>query len=150
MRRCELVDRYIHGTRLRLRRVTTDDAVVFKLAQKIRFTDADPERVMLTNLYLSANDYEALAALPAAVITKTRRACSWAGTGLAIDQFDGHLSGLVLAEAELGPDDQLLSLPDFAIRDVTNDDLFSGGAPATTEPARLSAVLTDAQRDSPA
>jgi len=150
VRRCKLIDRYIHCTHLRLRRVATDDDVTFKLAQKIRVADTDPERVMLTNLYLSADDYEVLAALPASVITKTRWALSWAGTGLAVDQFDGHLSGLVLAEAELGSDDQLLGLPDFAVRDVTSDDRFSGGALATAEPAWLSAVLTDANRDSPA
>lgn len=150
VRRCELVDRYIHRTHLRLRSVTTDDAVVFKLAQKIRVTDADPERVMLTNLYLSADEHDTLAALPADVVTKTRWAVSWAGTTLAVDQFHGHLSGLLLAEAELGPDVQLLGLPDFAVRDVTNEDRFSGGALATAEPAWLSAVLTDAKRDSPA
>lgn len=114
MRRCELVDRYIRGTHLRLRRVTTDDTVVVKLAQKIRVSDADPERVMLTNLYLSADEHETLAALPADVIAKTRWAATWAGTGLAVDEFHGQLSGLVLAETELGPDDQLLGLPAFA------------------------------------
>lgn len=144
VRRCELVDRYIRGTRLRLRRVTTDDAVVVKLAQKIRVTDADPERVMLTNLYLSADEHAALAALPADVITKTRWAATWAGTELAIDEFHGQLSGLVLAETELGPDDQLLGLPDFAVRDVTHDDRFSGGALATMGAAEIGTLLAPA------
>lgn len=127
-RRYELLDRYIHGTHLRLRRVTADRDVTFKLAQKIRVAESDPERIMLTNLYLSSDEYDVLAALPAAVLTKTRWAASWAGTELAIDEFHGQLSGLVLAETELGPDDQLLGLPGFAVRDVTDDDRFSGGA----------------------
>lgn len=79
--RCKLVDRYIHGTHLRLRRVTTDDDLTFKLAQKIRVADTDPERVMLTNLYLSAGEHDTLAVLPADVVTKTRWAVSWAGVG---------------------------------------------------------------------
>ena len=109
--------------------MTTDDDLTFKLAQKIRVADTDPERVMLTNLYLSAGEHDTLAVLPADVVTKTRWAVSWAGTTLAVDQFHGHLSGLVLAEAELGPDVQLLRLPHFAVRDVTHDDCYDTPRP---------------------
>ena len=142
-RRSEFHDRYIHGTRLRLRRVTMDDDVHFKLGQKVRVSEADPELVRLTNIYLSADEYEVLTLLPGSVLHKTRWVTSWAGIDVAVDQFHGHLSGLVLAEAELAPDAELLDLPDLAVRDVTHDERFSGGALAAVAGADLAALMTE-------
>src|SRR3954468_17703646 len=46
-----ILDRYIHGTRLRLRRSESDEGVVYKLGQKVRDEPTDPETVRLTNIY---------------------------------------------------------------------------------------------------
>lgn len=45
-----VVDRYVGGTQLRLRRVESDTGVAFKLGQKVRVAPSDPEVVKLTNL----------------------------------------------------------------------------------------------------
>ncbi len=72
LRPAAIIDRYISGTRLRLRRSESAGEVVFKLGQKIRSDPSDPEVLKLTNLYLSAEEYAVLAALPAGESRKTR------------------------------------------------------------------------------
>lgn len=148
--RSEIVDRYVRSTRLRLRQVTTQDQVTYKLGQKVRLTATDPERVKLTNLYLNADEYGILGALPAAEIGKSRFVISWGLVELAVDQFHGRLSGLVLAEIELGPDDDLFELPPFALRDVTHDERYSGGALAMATDSDLEALFTETIGRTPA
>lgn len=128
----EIVDRYIHGTRLRLRHSESDEQVVYKLGQKVRLHANDPETVKLTNVYLSHEEFAVLASLPAAELCKTR----W--------RVAGRLDGLVLAEVELAPGDRRLGRPPFAVRDVTNDDRFSGGALALAPAESVAGLLLDA------
>lgn len=117
----EIYDRYINGTRLRLRRVERDGAVVYKLTQKVPFGD---DSVKITNSYLSADEYEVFATLPAREIRKTRRQVRFADHDMAVDEFD---HGLLLGEVELAADEPYLPLPPFAKRDVTTDPAFTGG-----------------------
>ncbi|HEX7165815.1 MAG TPA: hypothetical protein VF230_02430 [Acidimicrobiales bacterium] len=130
-------DRYLTGTRLRLRRVESDGVVVFKLAQKVRTGDGSPHEVSLTNIYLDASEYALLAALPASVLTKTRRRLP----ALSVDEFHDALDGLVLAEVELREGEPRRAAPASAVADVTGDDRFSGGALATTTAADLRELL---------
>lgn len=140
-RLAEIHDRYLVGTRLRLRRVDAAGDVTYKLAQKVRPDEADPEVVKLTNLYLSVEEYDAFAALPAAELRKTRWRVTWGGRSLAVDELHDRHEGLVLAEVELGAEEPLLPAPPFAVRDVTHDDRFSGGALAFASPAELAELL---------
>src|SRR4051794_26647470 len=128
-----IVDRYIHGTRLRLRLSESDDSVAYKLGQKVRADPADPETVRLTNIYLSAEEYHALLLLPAAELRKSRSQVTWAHRIVAIDRFLGRLDGLVLAEVELASHEAQLPPPPWTSRDVTSDDRFSGGTLAFAE-----------------
>jgi CYTH domain-containing protein len=121
-------DRYLEGTRLRLRHIESEHGEVFKLGQKIRVDESDPERVNITSLYLDAAEFARLAALPGADLTKCRRWLLLDGHRVAVDEFEGRHQGLVLAEVELGNEDAPLALPNFASRDVTRDDRYSGGA----------------------
>jgi len=139
----EITDRYVTGTRLRLRRAAMDGDVVFKLAQKVRSTEGDPEVVRLTNIYVSADEYAVLAGLPASELRKSRWRSDWCDHTVAIDQFHDRLEGLVLAEVELGPDETRLPSPIFATRDVTNDDRFSGGALATATDDEIARTLDE-------
>ncbi len=65
----------------------------------------------LTNIYLSAEEYDTLAALSCAEIVKERFVMPWGLGELVVDRFEGRLGGLVLAEAELGGEQQALSRP---------------------------------------
>jgi CYTH domain-containing protein len=138
-----IVDRYIHGTRLRLRLAEEADGATYKLGQKVRDDPADPETVRLTNIYLSVAEYEVFAALPAAELRKTRSHVIWADHTVAIDRFHDRLDGIVLAEAELGAEEPYLPAPPWTTGDVTNDDRFSGGALAFATDEQIGSLLVE-------
>lgn len=135
-------DRYLTGTSLRLRRVEETGSVVYKLGQKVRVAAGDPSDVRLTNLYLTEQEYQRLAVLPAAVLDKTRWLVPHGAATFAVDEFEGRLRGLVLAEIELpeaeppGPGPVPAELPAWLGREVTFEDRYSGGtlAAATRAP----------------
>ena len=83
----EIVDRYLVGTRLRLRSVTAPgEATVHKLGHKVRPDPTDPGLVMHTSLYLSDDEYAVLAVLPGDELRKTRRrVVAECGTPMSVD-----------------------------------------------------------------
>lgn len=137
----DIVDRYITGTRMRLRRVIGPEGETLKFAQKVRAIETDPETVGLTNMYLSTGEYETLSRLPFAELRKIRWRMSTGERTFAVDEFRGRHEGLVLAETELDESAALLPIPVFALIDVTHDDRFSGGALAFAGDGSLSELL---------
>lgn len=140
--RC-ITDRYLTGTRLRLRRVEFRDTRVcqYKFTQKIPADQPGAVQGLITSTYLSRAEYDLLAALPAAVLSKTR----FSAAPLGIDVFDGPLRGLVLAEAEFTSDDAALTFhpPPHSIAEVTNDGCFTGGRLAQAQRRDLLGWLAD-------
>ena len=129
---CVLIeDGYITGTRLRLRRMTDSATgeVALKLAKK--YQSADPRARPMTNAYLPEAEHAIFALLEARPVTKRR----YPVDGFGIDVFEGALAGLLLAEQE-APDAATLAAlatPDWAIREVTGDPRYDGGALARLE-----------------
>lgn len=121
-------DRYLDGTRLRLRSVQVGDEVVHKLTQKVRLDEQDPFAVALTNIYLSAEEHHRLAGLPGATLHKTRHLVEVGASTFAVDRFEGSLDGLWLAEAEVATRDDALDLPDWIGTEVTGDDRYAGAS----------------------
>jgi CYTH domain-containing protein len=115
----EIYDRYIIGTRLRLRHAGEQ----FKLGQKIPLRD---DTVSLTNIYLTRDEYDVFAALPALCLRKRRWSLDWHDHHIAVDEFTDR--DLVLAEVELSVDEPYLPMPPFALKDVTGDTAYTGGA----------------------
>ncbi len=135
-------DRYLVGTRLRLRRVELPDGgCELKLTQKVPVAGRGAVQGLITNTYLSQAEYDLLASLPAAVLSKTRLSVPPFG----IDVFDGPLRGLVLAEAEFTTDEEAHSLrpPARCVAEVTEDPRFTGGRLVTTPREALLRTLTD-------
>jgi hypothetical protein len=133
-------DRYLRGTRLRLRRSTNVDDpedVVYKLTQKVPALDGSPG--LITNVYLSRSEYETLLSIPADTIRKVRRSIP----PLAVDRFEGALQGLVLAEAEFedAADEVAFEAPAMAVAEVTSDIRFTGGTLARMTPAGVAQLL---------
>lgn len=126
----QIADRYIDGTRFRLRRMSDGNATVFKLTQKYPGPTNDFARTIITNTYLTAQEYTIFAVLPAAELHKRRYHYDLNGVRYAIDVFGAGLQGLILAEVEF-PDDQSMvdfAPPPFAQAEVTHDVRFTGGA----------------------
>ena len=123
-----ITDRYLPGTRLRLRRVHHLDSGTceFKFTQKVPAAQPGFVQGLITNTYLSEAEYDLLAALPAEVLSKTRLTVP----PLSIDVFDPPLHGLVLADAEFSTDAAARSFlpPPAAVAEVTDDARFTGGS----------------------
>jgi hypothetical protein len=142
-----LSDLYLDGTRLRLREVRAPDGAIVerKLNQKLPDPEGHAGRRVITSLYLDAAEYAVLSTLPGRRLEKRRHPFACAGHVFGIDVFAGLLAGLVLAEVELESDAELSALPapPFARCEVTALPLFTGGALAREDPAR---VLAEARR----
>ena len=127
----QITDNYITGTRLRLRKVREPrtNKWTVKLTQKFAPDPKDFSRTIITNIYLNALETEALGISDANEIRKNRYHFEFEGRRWSVDMFLGGLFGLVLAEVSFETDEELDSfpLPHFAIADVTNNELFTGG-----------------------
>jgi hypothetical protein len=137
-----ITDHYLVGTRLRLRRTVENggaETAVYKLAQKVPGPGGG--RGLITNLYLSADEYDLLLRLPGERLEKVR----YSLVHLGVDEFSGRLRGLVLAEAEFESDEDmaLFRRPDWAVAEVTDDERFAGGRLAQTSRAELLGVLSE-------
>lgn len=117
-------DRYIIGTRFRLRRMTGDDLVSLKLTKK--YDAPDPLARPIVTAYLTGTEYDLVATLPAACLTKRR----YKVDGFSVDVFEDALAGLELAEIEAADDAALRALPApaWTIRDVSAEPGYQGAA----------------------
>jgi CYTH domain-containing protein len=127
----QITDNYLTGTRLRLRKVRDPrtNKWVVKFTQKFAPNTADLSRTMITNTYLNAIEAETLALFSANEIRKNRYPFEFGGRKFSVDMFLGDLFGLVMAEVSFETDEGLDSFPrpSFALADVTNNEIFSGG-----------------------
>lgn len=135
--RASITDRYLTGTRLRLRRVTRPGSPVpeDKLTQKVPAPRRGRAQGLITNFYLSRAEHDLLAILPAAELVKTRLFFP----PYVVDVFGPPRHGLVLAEVEMGSDAELAACPPppGSVAEVTCDDRFTGGRLAVTPRAEL-------------
>ena len=125
-----IVDRYIDGTRMRLRRMDRPDLgeTKWKLTKKYDCADARARPIVTT--YLTEPEYELLRVLPARELVKRRLHFRHRGAYWSLDVFGGALSGLELVECEAPGEAQLTKLepPDWVLREVTDWPHWQGGA----------------------
>ena len=127
----QITDNYITGSRLRIRKVRDPrtNKWTVKFTQKFAPDPDDLSRTFITNTYLNALEAEVLSMFNANEIRKNRYSFEHEGRKFSVDMFLGDLFGLVLAEVSFDNDAELDSYqtPPFALADVTNNYLFSGG-----------------------
>src|SRR5882724_4031524 len=127
----QITDNYLTGTRLRIRKVRDPrtNKWVVKFTQKFAPDPADLSRTIITNIYLDAREAQTLAVFEANEIRKNRYKFAFAGQTFSVDMFIGDLFGLVLAEVSFERDEAMAGfpLPPFALAEVTNNEMFSGG-----------------------
>jgi CYTH domain-containing protein len=120
----EILDRYVTGTRLRLREVREGDgAVIRKLGHKVRISEG-PAEVACTNFYLNDEEWSILTALPARLLRKRRHMVHRDGLLVAVDE---HEDGTLIAEIDDG-DHPSEFVPDWldVVDDVTDDEAWTG------------------------
>ena len=120
----DIVDRYVTGTRLRLREVrAADGTVTRKLGHKVRLGDGAAE-VACTNLYLDDAEWALLSTLPSRPLRKRRHLVRREGLVVAVDE---HEDGTLVAEIDDGerPAD---GVPDWldVLEDVSDDEAWTG------------------------
>ena len=125
-----ITDLYVTGARLRLReeRPLNGGAAMLRLTRKV---DVDAHTRLITSIYLPEDEFDLLArSLSGVRIRKLRhRLKHYQGVEMSVDEFQGELEGLIMAEAEFETPEQLAAfpMPDFALREVTTDPRFTGG-----------------------
>ena len=119
-------DRYILGTRMRLRVMECADQKTWKLTRK--YESDDPIARPIVTAYLEESEYATLAQLSAIKLRKTRYKIVEGGRSFSIDRFGGELAGLWLAEIELEDGDELVALPNpnWSVADVSHDPRYQG------------------------
>ncbi|MCZ4313515.1 hypothetical protein O4H66_08860 [Comamonadaceae bacterium G21597-S1] len=124
-RKREIEDRYIHGTRLRLRKVTeSGQTTIYKLGKKYQ-----PEALGIHHVvsaYLDEAEYQVLLALPARVSKKQR----FTVYGGALDVYEQPNPGLRIFEVEFATADAARNYapPKGIGQEVTNTLAFTGYA----------------------
>jgi CYTH domain-containing protein len=123
----EIADAYIEGTRLRLRRVTSEGEVTRKLGHKIRL-GLGPREVASTSLYLDDAEWDQLSTLPVRRLSKRRHHVVRDGHSFAVDEFP---DGTLLAEFDDG-DGTPTGVPAWleVVADVTDDEEWTGAGRA--------------------
>lgn len=124
-----IADLYVDGARLRLREARPIDGgtPMLRLSRK---ADVDVHTRLISSIYLPEEEFALLAnTLPGVRIKKLRhRLQRLPGIVIAVDQFQGELEGLVIAEAEFDTPERLAAfdMPEFAVREITDDLRFTG------------------------
>jgi CYTH domain-containing protein len=121
----EIEDRYVEGTRLRLRKVTESGcAPVYKLGKKYESKTTGSHHVVST--YLNEAEYNVLASLPARIAKKQRLTVC----GGALDVYERPNPGLRIFEVEFAnPDAAAVYVPPPGVGPkVTNEPKFTGHA----------------------
>ena len=127
----QITDNFIAGTRLRIRKVRDPrtNKWIVKFSQKFAPEPQDFSRTIITNTYLNALEAETLSVFNTNEIRKNRYQYELDGRTFSIDMFLGDLFGLVMAEVSFETDEEMkeFKAPPFAIAEVTNNELFTGG-----------------------
>ena len=126
-----ITDFYVTGARLRLREARPFDggAGMLRLTRK---AEVDPHTRLVTSIYLPDAEFAILAAsLRGVRLRKVRHKLKrdHPGVALLVDEFQGELDGLVMAEADFATLELLAAFPtpDFVHREVTDDPRYTGG-----------------------
>ena len=125
----QITDRYLHGTRLRLREVIeADGSVTRKLGHKVRLATG-PGEIACTSIPLDDAEWNLLRALPARTLRKRRHIIERDGVRLAVDELE---DGTLVAEIDDGagaprPAPAWLGV----LREVTADERWTGAGLAT-------------------
>jgi len=125
----DVTDVYVTGTRLRLRAAAPLEGGP-TLCRLTRKADVDARTRLLTSIYLPEAEFAILVRIMKGPTIKKRRyrLAAPPGVSMGVDMFEGDLSGLVMAEAEFETEELMnaFPMPDFSIREITNDLRYNG------------------------
>lgn len=122
-------DRYIDGSRMRLRRMTDECSGEISLKLSKKYDAGSSDARPLVTAYLDAQEYELLLALPGANLAKRRFHVPHEGREWSLDLFIDPHEGLALLEIEAEEHElQTLVPPPFATKEITDDERYACGS----------------------
>jgi CYTH domain-containing protein len=142
-----ITDHYLDGTRFRVRerRALETGDVVWKLTHKFPERDGANDRVVITNNYLTREEFDRFCRLPGRAVVKHRWILEDATGRYGIDAYLDALAGLITAEREFETHEGLLAAPPppFDGIEVTDRIEFTGGALAGRSFDELRRLVTE-------
>ena len=137
-------DKYLNGTRLRLRILTDSDSdrQLIKLTKKYE-SDSPYFRQIITTI-LTPEEYRVFDALEGNRVEKVRFYHHYKNRIFSIDVFENELSNLLICETEQETLEDLMSAepPPYIHFEVTEDHFFTGANLSQTTRADLSRKLS--------
>ena len=130
-RQVRIVDRYLHGTRLRLREVTETDGTVVRKSATRSASATTRARWPAPACTSTTPSGRRSSALPGDVLSKLRVLVPHGEHTIALDVFEAPYVGLFLAEIDAGdPPAQDRRSPERyrVVREVTDDESYTGAA----------------------
>lgn len=118
-----ITDKYLHGSRLRLRKVESENsAAIFKLCKK--YGNRQGPTQSITNLYLDAAEYDQLSLLPGATIVKLR----YRVEDGSMDVFESHTTIPTIFEKDFADEARAAAYcpPHFVDKEITGLENYSG------------------------
>lgn len=122
-------DRYLHGTRLRIRRIESmeGELIELKMGHKWRPEPDDPRVIQHTSIYLDETEYALLSTLPGDDLIKTRYRVK-GKPNWALDVHESPRQGSIILEVNFADTKQaaVFEPPEWATREVTRDESYTG------------------------
>lgn len=129
LRPVRISDRYLHDTRMRLRRVETldGDLVELKLGHKWRPNSQDPRVIMHTSIYLDESEFELLSRLPGRDLVKIRYRFD-SQPNWAVDQHHSPREDVIILEVNFSDANEANAFdpPPWVAGEVTDDEAYTG------------------------
>lgn len=121
-------DKYITNTNLRLRKVTEENEVVYKLGKKENLDSSVQINQKITTIYLTESEYLVFNKLEGYLLSKTRYYKSINEEVIAIDEIKLISEIIYLAEVEFNTEEEMLryQLPFLYIKEITEDIKYTG------------------------
>ena len=142
-----ITDHYLDGTRFRVRErvALASGDVVYKLTHKFPERDGAHDRVVITNNYITREEFDRFRRLPGRALVKHRWTLERDSARYAVDRYLEGLTGLITAERDYETHEALLalSLPPFEGVEVTDRIEFTGGALAGKSFDEIRAILEE-------
>lgn len=101
----------------------------YEMTKKAPVKEGDASRQIEQTIILDAEEFEALQKVPGKRVSKNRYRYPYKGMIAEIDIFTGDLSGLVIVDVEFENenDKNNFSMPEFCLKDVTQEKFLAGG-----------------------
>ena len=124
----QILDRYISGTRLRLRQVRVPGTDRYTRILQQRIVLPKGIEVKVADIHLDDNEYALFEPISRFEVRKNRYFHEFDLVPLAFDVYLGPLAGLKLAVAEFETSDEAeaMTAPDFSVHEVTHLPAFFG------------------------